>query len=228
AHPHGAPGERVYRTGDLVRWRADGVLEFLGRADGQVKIRGFRVEPGEVQAVLMRHGSVRQAAVVVREDRPGDKRLAAYLVAEPGTVLDPADARAHAAAHLPEHLRPSSFTVLDTLPLTPNGKLDRKALPTPEVTASPGSRAPRTAQEKLLCDLFAEVLGLPEVGVDDDFFHLGGHSLLVTRLISRVRAVCDTELSIKTVFEAPTPAGLAERLDGAEKARPVLRRRSRS
>ncbi|MFE5711064.1 amino acid adenylation domain-containing protein [Streptomyces sp. NPDC056501] len=228
AHPHGAPGERVYRTGDLVRWRADGVLEFLGRADGQVKIRGFRVEPGEVQAVLMRHGSVRQAAVVVREDRPGDKRLAAYLVAEPGTVLDPADARAHAAAHLPEHLRPSSFTVLDALPLTPNGKLDRKALPAPEVTASPGSRAPRTAQEKLMSDLFAEVLGLPEVGVDDDFFHLGGHSILVTRLISRIRAVCDTELSIKTVFEAPTPAGLAERLDGAEKARPVLRRRSRS
>ncbi|MEU7514218.1 amino acid adenylation domain-containing protein [Streptomyces sp. NPDC042898] len=228
AHPHGAPGERVYRTGDLVRWRADGVLEFLGRADGQVKIRGFRVEPGEVQAVLMRHGSVRQAAVVVREDRPGDKRLAAYLVAEPGTVLDPADARAHAAAHLPEHLRPSSFTILDALPLTPNGKLDRKALPAPEVSTSSGGRAPRTAQEKLMCDLFAEVLGLPEVGVDDDFFHLGGHSLLVTRLISRIRAVCDTELSIKTVFEAPTPAGLAERLDGAEKARPVLRRRSRS
>ncbi|MFD2012595.1 non-ribosomal peptide synthetase, partial [Streptomyces narbonensis] len=116
AHPHGAPGERVYRTGDLVRWRADGVLEYVGRADGQVKIRGFRVEPGEVQAVLMRHGAVRQAAVVVREDRPGDKRLAAYLVAEPGTALDPDDARAHAAAHLPEHLRPGSFTVLDALP----------------------------------------------------------------------------------------------------------------
>ncbi|MFE7581236.1 amino acid adenylation domain-containing protein [Streptomyces gardneri] len=228
AHPYGAPGERVYRTGDLVRWRADGVLEFLGRADGQVKIRGFRVEPGEVQAVLMRHKHVRQAAVVVREDRPGDKRLAAYLVAEPGTVLDPADARAHAAAHLPEHLRPSTFTVLDTLPLTPNGKLDRKALPAPDLSTTPGGRAPRTEQEKLLCDLFAEVLGIPDVGVDDDFFHLGGHSLLVTRLISRIRAVCDTELSIKTVFEASTPATLAERLDGAEKARPALRRRSRS
>ncbi|MEU3424383.1 amino acid adenylation domain-containing protein [Streptomyces gardneri] len=228
AHPYGTPGERVYRTGDLVRWRADGVLEFLGRADGQVKIRGFRVEPGEVQAVLMRHSGVRQAAVVVREDRPGDKRLAAYLVAEPGTVLDPADARAHAAAHLPEHLRPGTFTVLDTLPLTPNGKLDRQALPAPDLSTTPGGRAPRTEQEKLLCDLFAEVLGIPDVGVDDDFFHLGGHSLLVTRLISRIRAVCDTELSIKTVFEASTPATLAERLDGAEKARPALRRRSRS
>ncbi|QPK49500.1 non-ribosomal peptide synthetase [Streptomyces gardneri] len=228
AHPYGAPGERVYRTGDLVRWRADGVLEFLGRADGQVKIRGFRVEPGEVQAVLMRHSGVRQAAVVVREDRPGDKRLAAYLVAEPGTVLDPADARTHAAAHLPEHLRPSTFTVLDALPLTPNGKLDRQALPAPDISTTPGGRAPRTEQEKLLCDLFAEVLGIPDVGVDDDFFHLGGHSLLVTRLISRIRAVCDTELSIKTVFEASTPAALAVRLDGAEKARPALRRRSRS
>ncbi|MFB9601661.1 amino acid adenylation domain-containing protein [Streptomyces roseofulvus] len=228
AHPHGTPGERVYRTGDLVRWRADGVLEFLGRADGQVKIRGFRVEPGEVQAVLMAHGTVRQAAVVVREDRPGDKRLAAYLVAEPGTVLDPDDVRSHAAGRLPEHLRPSSYTVLDALPLTPNGKLDRQALPAPATTAPAGGRAPRTAQEKLLCDLFAEVLGAEHVSADADFFHLGGHSLLVTRLISRVRAVCDTELSIKTVFEAPTPAALAERLDGAEKARPALRRRSRS
>ncbi|MFF2775409.1 amino acid adenylation domain-containing protein [Streptomyces sp. NPDC058052] len=228
AHPYGAPGERVYRTGDLVRWRADGVLEFLGRADGQVKIRGFRVEPGEVQAVLMTHPGVRQAAVVVREDCPGDKRLAAYLVAEPGTVLDLADVRSHAAGRLPEHLRPSGFTVLDALPLTPNGKLDRRALPAPATAPASGGRAPRTAQEKLLCDLFAEVLGAPRIGVDDDFFHLGGHSLLVTRLISRVRAVCDTELSIKTVFEAPTPAALAERLDGAEKARPALRRRSRS
>ncbi|MFD8014399.1 phosphopantetheine-binding protein [Streptomyces sp. NPDC059762] len=228
AHPHGAPGERVYRTGDLVRWRADGVLEFLGRADGQVKIRGFRVEPGEVQAALMTHEDVRQAAVVVREDRPGDKRLAAYLVAEPGTVLDPDAVRSHAAGRLPEHLRPSSFTVLDALPLTPNGKLDRQALPVPALAPPSGGRAPRTAQEKLLCDLFAEVLGAEHVGVDADFFHLGGHSLLVTRLISRVRAVCDTELSIKTVFEAPTPAALAERLDGAEKARPALRRRSRS
>ncbi|WP_314613971.1 non-ribosomal peptide synthetase, partial [Streptomyces stackebrandtii] len=216
AHPHGAPGERVYRTGDLVRWRADGVLEYVGRADGQVKIRGFRVEPGEVQAVLMKHGSVRQAAVVVREDRPGDKRLAAYLVAEPGTVLDPADARAHADASLPEHLRPSSFTVLDALPLTPNGKLDRKALPAPEVTTSPGGRAPRTAQEKLLCDLFADVLGLPGVGVDDNFFHLGGHSLLAARLISRIGTALGVRVGIGELFHAPTVGALAARLDGTD------------
>uniref|UniRef100_UPI00374E0120 non-ribosomal peptide synthetase n=1 Tax=Streptomyces lancefieldiae TaxID=3075520 RepID=UPI00374E0120 len=228
AHPYGVPGERLYRTGDLVRMRPDGVVEFLGRADGQVKIRGFRVEPGEVQAVLMGHPGIRQAAVVVREDRPGDKRLAAYLVAEPGTALDVDAARAHAAAHLPEHLRPGSFTLLDALPLTPTGKLDRHALPAPDAGPRPGGRAPRTPQEKLLCDLFAEALGVPDAGVDDDFFHLGGHSLLVTRLISRIRAVCDVELSVKTVFEAPTPAALAERLDGAEKARPALRRRPRS
>ncbi|WP_229833154.1 condensation domain-containing protein, partial [Streptomyces narbonensis] len=212
AHPHGAPGERVYRTGDLVRWRADGVLEYVGRADGQVKIRGFRVEPGEVQAVLMRHGAVRQAAVVVREDRPGDKRLAAYLVAEPGTALDPDDARAHAAAHLPEHLRPGSFTVLDALPLTPNGKLDRKALPAPDAGSAPGGRAPRTEREKLLCELLADVLDVEQVGIDDNFFHLGGHSLLAARLISRISTALGTRVGIAELFHAPTMAALAERL----------------
>ncbi|MEU3751104.1 amino acid adenylation domain-containing protein, partial [Streptomyces narbonensis] len=213
AHPHGAPGERVYRTGDLVRWRADGVLEYVGRADGQVKIRGFRVEPGEVQAVLMRHSGVRQAAVAVREDRPGDKRLAAYLVAEPGTELDPADVRGHAAAHLPEHLRPSTFTVLDALPLTPNGKLDRKALPAPDIDSAPGGRAPRTEQEKLLCELLADVLGVEQVGIDDNFFHLGGHSLLAARLISRISTALGTRVGIAELFHAPTMAALAERLD---------------
>ncbi|MEE1756674.1 amino acid adenylation domain-containing protein, partial [Streptomyces sp. SP18CS02] len=216
AHPHGAPGERVYRTGDLVRWRADGVLEYVGRADGQVKIRGFRVEPGEVQAVLMKHRSVRQVAVVVREDRPGDKRLAAYLVAEPGTVLDPADARAHAADRLPEHLRPSTFTVLDALPLTATGKLDRQALPVPATPTSPsGGRPPRTAREELLCGLFADVLGVEQAGVHDSFFDLGGHSLLAARLISRIRTRTGLHVGIGELFHAPTVAALAERLDSA-------------
>ncbi|MFI6039793.1 amino acid adenylation domain-containing protein, partial [Streptomyces sp. NPDC051315] len=215
AHPYGAPGERVYRTGDLARWRADGVLEYIGRADGQVKIRGFRVEPGEVQTVLMKHPDIRQAAVVVREDRPGDKRLAAYLVAEPGTALDPADARAHAVAHLPEHLRPSSLTVLDALPLTPNGKLDRHALPAPQPTSTSDGRPPRTAREKLLCDLFADVLGVDQVGVHDSFFDLGGHSLLAARLSSRVRTGLGIHVGIGELFHAPTVAALAERLDSA-------------
>ncbi|WP_051717713.1 non-ribosomal peptide synthetase [Streptomyces sp. NRRL F-5727] len=214
AHPHGAPGERVYRTGDLVRRRADGVLEYVGRADGQVKIRGFRVEPGEIQAVLMRHPQVRQAAVVVREERPGDKRLAAYLVAEPGTVLDPADARAHTTAHLPEHLRPGSFTVLDALPLTPNGKLDRQALPAPAPTASADAGAePRTAREAALAELFAGVLGVERVGAHDNFFDLGGHSLLAARLISRIRTTLDAHVGIGELFHAPTVAALAARLD---------------
>ncbi|MDX2291130.1 MULTISPECIES: non-ribosomal peptide synthetase, partial [Streptomyces] len=214
AHPHGAPGERVYRTGDLVRRRADGVLEYVGRADGQVKIRGFRVEPGEIQAVLMRHPHVRQTAVVVREDRPGDKRLAAYLVAEPGTVLDPADARAHTTAHLPEHLRPGSYTLLDALPLTPNGKLDRRALPAPAPTASADAGAePRTPREAALAELFAGVLGVERVGVHDSFFDLGGHSLLAARLISRVRTTLAAHVGIGELFHAPTVAALAAHLD---------------
>ncbi|WP_051766799.1 non-ribosomal peptide synthetase [Saccharothrix syringae] len=229
ACPHGEPGERMYRTGDLVKWRADGVLEFLGRADDQIKIRGFRVEPGEVVNALTRHPRVRQAAVVVREDRPGDKRLVAYVVPEPGTDLDPAALRAHAEEHLPEHLRPSAHVRLDALPLTPNGKLDRAALPPPDYLARPAGRKPATPREEVMCGLFAEVLGLDgDVGADDDFFALGGHSLLVTRLISRVRSAFGAELSIKSVFENRTAAALVAHLGQAEQARPALRRRTRS
>ncbi len=221
-------GERMYRTGDLVRWRADGVLDFLGRADDQIKIRGFRVEPGEVSNALTHHPTVRQAAVVVREDRPGDKRLVAYVVAEPGTEPDPASLRAHADEHLPEHLRPSAYVRLDVLPRNANGKLDRAALPPPDYLDRPAGRRPATPREEVLCGLFAEVLGLDGVvGADDDFFALGGHSLLVTRLISRVRTTFGAELSIKSVFENRTVAALAERLGHAEQARPALRRRVR-
>ncbi|WNV84096.1 non-ribosomal peptide synthetase [Umezawaea sp. Da 62-37] len=209
ASPFGV-GDRLYRTGDLARWTSAGVLEFVGRADDQVKIRGFRVEPGEVEAVLAAHPAVSRAAVVVRPDSAGQKQLVAYAVAS----VDPAALSGHLGAVLPSHLVPAAVLVLDALPLTANGKLDRAALPAPDFAAAVGGRAPRTAREEILCGLFAEVLGLPAVGADDGFFALGGHSLLATRLVSRVRSAFDTEVPIRAVFEAPTPAGLAARLDG--------------
>ncbi|RDI34854.1 non-ribosomal peptide synthetase [Lentzea flaviverrucosa] len=217
ANPFG--GGRMYRTGDLARQDADGTVEFLGRADDQVKIRGFRVEPGEVRAVLAAHPDVRQVEVVVREDRPGDKRLVAYVVGGARGLRD------HARARLPEHLVPSAFVVLDALPRTDTGKLDRRALPAPDAVVVEG-RAPRTANERALCSLFAEVLGVPSVSIDDDFFRLGGHSLLVMRLLGRIRRELHAELSVATVFDGPTVADLADRLVLAKKARPALRARA--
>ncbi|MFE2531488.1 non-ribosomal peptide synthase/polyketide synthase [Streptomyces sp. NPDC059371] len=223
ADPHSPSGERMYRTGDLVRRRTDGTLEFLGRADEQVKLRGFRVEPGEIETATTAHPSVAAAAVVVREDTPGTRRLVAYVVPATPDGTDPATLRAHLAAVLPEHMVPAVFVPLATLPRTVSGKLDRAALPAPDTTAAPGGRLPRTAREELLCDQFAAVLGVDRVGIDDDFFALGGHSLLAMRLVSRVRAALDAELSLRTVFDAPTVARLAAHLDAARlAARPAL------
>ncbi|MFB8204887.1 amino acid adenylation domain-containing protein [Kitasatospora purpeofusca] len=218
-------GARMYRTGDLARRRSDGTVEFLGRTDHQVKVRGFRIELGEIEAVLTAHPGVVQAAVLPHQDGTAGTRLVAHLAVAAGAdpaALDLASVRAHVAAALPDYMVPAAFTALAALPLNVNGKLDRAALPAPDFTAAAGAgRAARTPREEILCGLFGEILGVPEVSVDDDFFALGGHSLLATKLLSRVRATLGAELGIRDVFEAPTVAGLVDRLDGAD-ARPAL------
>src|SRR6187551_783166 len=220
----------MYRTGDLARWRADGVLEFLGRADAQLKLRGFRIEPGEIEAVLLRQAGVSQAVVVAREDGAAasglgggsaagvsaSKRLIGYVVAASGAVVEPSGLRAAVGASLPDYMVPSAIVVLDRLPLTPNGKLDRRGLPAPALSAGHLQRAPRNPQEAMLCSLFAEVLGLARVGVEDNFFELGGHSLLATRLISRIRAALNVEVAIRSLFEAPSVLALTARLQSSE------------
>ncbi|WP_189529077.1 non-ribosomal peptide synthetase, partial [Streptomyces sindenensis] len=228
ADPFEARGGRMYRTGDLVKWLPDGTLEYLGRADDQVKIRGFRIELGEIESVLARHADIDRAVVVVRESEDGDKRLVAYLVAATGfSVPGPAELREYLGAELPEYMLPSAFVALDAFPLTPNGKLDRKALPEPNLAGMVAIRAPRTPQEEILCALFAEILGVPKVGIDDSFFELGGHSLLATRLITRARAVFGIELPLRGLFETPTVAGLAVQVREQDGSRPALVARER-
>ncbi|MFF5257219.1 amino acid adenylation domain-containing protein, partial [Streptomyces leeuwenhoekii] len=223
ADPFGGPGERMYRTGDLVRQRPDGIVEYLGRTDDQIKIRGFRVELGEVEEALRELGDLAQAAVAVHEITPGDRRLVGYAVPRPGAVLDPDALRRAAAAALPAPMVPAAVMAMDALPQLATGKVDRTALPAPELTGSRDTRGPRDPREEVLCGLFAEVLGVARVGVDEGFFDLGGHSLTATRLVSRIRATLGSELPVRALFEAPTVAQLAQRLAhaGERPAEPV-------
>ncbi|WP_328733067.1 non-ribosomal peptide synthase/polyketide synthase [Streptomyces caniferus] len=217
AAPSGPPGARMYRTGDLARRRLDGTVEFLGRADDQVKIRGFRVEPGEVEGALAGHPGVADVAVVAREERPGAKRLVAYVVGHDG--LDTEALRAHARRTLPDYLVPTAFVPLAALPLSTNGKVDRAALPAPGTGPDrPAPVAPRTEAERRTAEIWAEVLDVAEVGVEDDFFALGGDSILSIRLTSRLAEAFETELTPRAVFTHPTPAALAALLTQGERA----------
>ncbi|HYY43386.1 MAG TPA: condensation domain-containing protein, partial [Pyrinomonadaceae bacterium] len=210
-----APGARLYRTGDLARWRADGSIEYLGRIDQQIKLRGFRIELGEIEAVLAEHAAIAECVVVARGEAAENRQLVAYVVAAERTPAA-GELRQHLAARLPEYMLPGTFVMLDALPLTPNGKVDRKALPTPARDgAAPGTAysAPRTPVEEVLAGLWAGVLGVARVGVDENFFDLGGHSLLAAQLIARVRASFNVELPLRSIFEAPTIAGLGARIE---------------
>ena len=239
ADPFARAGQRMYRTGDQVRMRQDGLIEFVGRSGDQVKIRGYRVELAEVESVLARYHGLAHAVVVAREVEDGEKRLIAYVVAEAGQVdtglvdtglvdtglvdtglvdtgqFDIGGLRAHATEFLPEYMVPSAFVTLDSLPLTPNGKVDRKALPEPVVEASSNYRAPQTARQEILCSLFAEVLGVPRVGLDDSFFDLHGESLMAMRLISSIQDRLSIELLVSDIFDAPTVAELDQQVEKA-------------
>ncbi|HEU4880655.1 MAG TPA: amino acid adenylation domain-containing protein, partial [Longimicrobium sp.] len=205
----GEGGARLYRTGDRARWVADGTLEFLGRLDEQVKIRGFRIELGEIEARLADHAAVREAVVLAREDVPGDRRLVAYVVGD----AEAEALRAHVRQSLPEYMVPSAFVFLDALPLTVNGKVDRKALPAPELAAGGEYLAPRTPVEEVLAEIWVEVLGLERVGVHDNFFDLGGHSLLIMRVLAHVQATFDLKISIRTVYSMPTLEAMAGEIE---------------
>ena len=218
ACPFGDVGARMYRTGDVVRWGADGQLQYLGRADDQVKIRGYRIELGEVQAALAGCVGVGQAAVIAREDRPGDKRLVGYVT---GTA-DPAAVRATLSEKLPVYMVPAAVVVIDVVPLTVNGKLDVRALPAPEYQEVDHYRAPGNATEEALATAYAQVLGLERVGVDDSFFELGGDSLSAMRLVVAINASLDVDLPVRAVFEAPAVAQLASHVGGEASGREPL------
>ena len=220
----GVPGARLYRTGDVARYRPDGNIEYLGRLDEQVKVRGYRIEPGEIVAALASHPAIRESAVLVREDAPGDRRLVGYVVSAAGErTVGTAELRQHLGAQLPDYMLPSAFVWLDALPLTPQGKVDWGALPAPD-TARPeldcAYAAPRAPAEEQLAGIWAALLGVERVGVNDDFFALGGHSLTATRVVSRVREAFRVDLPLRCLFERPTVAGLVAEIERLTRANP--------
>ncbi|WP_256980998.1 MULTISPECIES: non-ribosomal peptide synthase/polyketide synthase [unclassified Rhodococcus (in: high G+C Gram-positive bacteria)] len=223
ADPFAGDGSVLYRTGDVARWSTDGELEFVGRADDQVKIRGFRIELGEVESAVASAPAVGQAAVIVREDTPGAARLVAYVVPAAESTIDIDVVRAAVGENLPEYMVPSAFVVLDAIPLTANGKLDRRALPEPAARTRE-FRPPTTPVEGMVADVFADVLGIERVGLDDDFFELGGNSLVATQVVSRLGAAAQTTVPVRALFEAPTVAALAARVEqgSGAAARPAL------
>jgi amino acid adenylation domain-containing protein len=218
ADPFGDEGSRLYRTGDLGRFLPNGEIAFLGRIDDQIKIRGYRIELNEINAVLNEHPSVKASVVIVREDSPGDKRLVAYLVPRADSQRDEASLRELVRRRLPDYMEPAAFVWMESLPLTPNGKVDRAALPLSKVEDGARERefiAPRTPVEEAFAKIIREVLKVPRVSVDDDFFHLGAHSLLGAQIIARVRGAFGIELKLLDVFDAPTVAELSVKIEQA-------------
>jgi hypothetical protein len=210
-----ANGGRLYRTGDLARYRADGIVEFLGRLDHQVKLRGHRIELGEIEALTSAQPGVREAVVIAREDVPGDKRLVAYVVAQPGETIDVVAVREALKAQMPDYMVPSTMMVLDAFPLTPNAKIDRKALPAPEQVAQSAVAAYVPAEnelERTIAEIWQQILNVPRVGTQDNFFDIGGHSLLTVRVHARLRAAVDRPVSLTDLFRFPTIRSLARHL----------------
>jgi amino acid adenylation domain-containing protein len=225
-------GGRLYRTGDLVRWRATGQLDFLGRTDHQVKLRGYRVELGEIEAELEKHEQTERAVVLLREDQPGDRRLAAYIVKRnKGQELSPDRLREHLRQRLPEYMVPDTWVELERFPLSPNGKIDRQALPRPEVRVADTSHSyvsPRTDLEKRLAEVWSEMLGIDKVGVRDNFLDLGGHSLVAIRVLSRVARECGVDMHVQDLLQEPTIEALAKTVDHRARAGTGLPRLRRS
>ncbi|MFB8349094.1 phosphopantetheine-binding protein, partial [Streptomyces niveus] len=232
-NPYGPPGTRLYRTGDLAHHTPDGQLHYHGRTDHQIKIRGFRIEPTEIQNALLQHPHITQTTTTTTTDTTGNTQLNAYATLHPQhTTTTPTQLRHWLRNTLPDHLIPTHITILPKLPLTPNGKIDHKALPTPHTTTTQG-RPPRTPQEEILCTLYTQTLNLTHpTTIDDNFFDLGGHSLLAAKLTTRIRTTLHTNLTIRDIFQNPTPATLTHHITTLTEAaprqrkRPALRRRT--